>query len=342
MIILGLETSCDETAAALVKNGTTIISSVISSQIDIHNAFGGVVPEVAARSHVEAIVPVINNCLLKAKLALENIDAIAVTQGPGLIGSLVIGVETGKALSWATQKPIIGVNHLIGHIYANWLNNEAVSLPALCLLVSGGHTILLKIKSHSEIIKIGQTLDDAAGEAFDKVAKIMGLNYPGGPEISRISTNGNPKAYNFPRALLTNKEKREGNYNFSFSGLKTAVLNTVKKSRLDPQTKADIAASFEHAVADALITKLEWILDKDKSIKTVMLAGGVAANQTLKKELGRRMHERGFDGATMWPDAVLATDNATMIAAAAYFCPNFHSPQTLTAFASGNDRLNKS
>jgi len=342
MKILGIETSCDETAASIVENGTKVLSSVISSQIDIHSLYGGVVPEAAARNHVESIIPVIKSSFKKAKLKLTDIDAIAVTEGPGLIGSLVIGIETGKSLAWAMDIPIIPVNHLIGHIYANWLGKKKVNFPALCLLVSGGHTILLRINSHQEIIKIGQTLDDAAGEVFDKVAKILSLNYPGGPEISKLSENGDKEFFKFPRALITGKEKREQNYNFSFSGLKTAVLNTVKSESLTKKRKANIAASFQVAVIDQLLTKIEWYLETYPEIKTVMLAGGVAANNSLKQELLKRLITKKFTGNILWPEPILATDNATMIATAAYFNNKPQRPENISAFASGNDRLKKS
>ncbi len=319
IIILGIETSCDETAAALVKvegGKFKILSNVVSSQIKIHQKFGGVVPEVAARNHIINIIPVINQALTEAKIKPEKIDRIAVTNGPGLITSLLIGVETAKTLAYAWQKPIYSINHLKAHLYANWLENRSIKFPAIALIVSGGHTelIFLNRKRDSRIAlkKIGQTVDDAAGEAFDKVAQLLKIGYPGGPIISKLAKEGNPKTFDFPRPMI-----KDDNYNFSFSGLKTSVLYTVKKlKKINQQTIADLCASFQQAAVDVLVTKTIKAA-QDYKAKTVMLSGGVAANSLLRENL--KLKAESLKLNFLMPEIHLCTDNAAMIAAAGYF-----------------------
>ncbi|KKR27687.1 MAG: putative tRNA threonylcarbamoyladenosine biosynthesis protein Gcp [candidate division CPR2 bacterium GW2011_GWD2_39_7] len=285
------------------------------------------------------MIPVLKECLDAAKLSFKEIDALAVTEGPGLIGSLVIGVETAKILAWSLNKPLIPVNHLIGHIYANWIDREEVEFPTLCLVVSGGHTILIRINSHEEMASIGQTRDDAAGEAFDKVAKLLGLGYPGGPMISKVATEGDSTKFALPRAMTSAIDKKQGNYNFSFSGLKTAVLRVTKEQSLDNQGVRDLAASFEEAAVDSLIAKIEWYLEANPEIKTVMLAGGVSANIRLKEELKRRMINLGFRGEIIWPEPQYSTDNAAMIGSAAFYHPKSIDLSSISAFPSGAYRL---
>lgn len=314
MRILAIESSCDETAIAIlsgVGDVLTVEKSLILSQIAIHAEFGGVVPEVAARKHLEAIMP-----MLKAEVspAGEGIDAIAVTKGPGLAPALRTGVEVAKTLAWLWRVPLIPVSHMEGHIYASWLQSEIPILPALVLVVSGGHTELVLMKGHGDFERLGETLDDAAGEAFDKTAKMIGLPYPGGPEIARLAVNGNRQAFDFPRALLT-----KPGYDFSFSGLKTSVLYTLRnhEERLtDPQFLADIAASIETAIVDALIAKTKKAA-MDYAPKTLLLAGGVGANQYLRERLVAMGQEIGV--AVILPERRFTTDNAAMIASAGYF-----------------------
>ncbi len=352
MKVLGIETSCDETSAAIIlgqetrdKQGAkkshisyhmshvTILSNIISSQIDLHAKYGGVVPEVAARAHIENMIPAIKASLKKAQCDLNNIDSIAVTIGPGLIGSLLVGVNTAKALAYALDKPIIGINHLEGHIYANFINenqNETI-FPLLCLIVSGGHTSLVLMKEHLKYKILGQTLDDAAGEAFDKVGKLLGLPYPGGPNIEKAAMLGNSSAFDFPRAMLDRKD-----YNFSFSGLKTAVLYKIKDQKFLPRQSAlpsgrqtgkfknnkriinDVAASFQQAATDVLVKKTIKA-SKEHKVRTVMLAGGVAANETLQKQLYSKLKTHNEELKFLVPPKILCTDNAAMIAAAGYF-----------------------
>ena len=319
LIILGIETSCDETAAALVESRRgrfNILSSVVSSQINIHKKYGGVVPEIAARNHIKNILPVIDQALFEAKIKPGQIDKIAVTSGPGLITSLLIGVETAKTLSYSWQKPVLAINHLKAHLYANWLENKPIKFPAVALIVSGGHTelILMKRKRDSRIAlaKIGQTVDDAAGEGFDKVAQLLKIGYPGGPVISRLAEKGNPKSFAFPRPMI-----ESDNFNFSFSGLKTAVLYETKKLKtINHKLKNDICASFQQAVVDVLVAKtIKAALDH--KVKTVMLSGGVAANKLLRKTLNLQATSYKLDFLT--PDFRFCTDNAAMIAMAGYF-----------------------
>ncbi|ABS73024.1 tRNA (adenosine(37)-N6)-threonylcarbamoyltransferase complex transferase subunit TsaD [Bacillus velezensis] len=307
--VLGIETSCDETAASVVKNGNEIISNVVASQIESHKRFGGVVPEIASRHHVEQITLVIEEALLKAEMGFDELDAIAVTEGPGLVGALLIGVNAAKALSFAHQIPLVGVHHIAGHIYANRLIGE-LQFPALALVVSGGHTELVYMKEHGSFEVIGETLDDAAGEAYDKVARTMGLPYPGGPQIDKLAAVGTD-SIPLPRAWL-----EEGSYNFSFSGLKSAVINTLhnasQKNEVIPPE--DLAASFQQSVIDVLTAKTSKAA-KEYGVKQVLLAGGVAANKGLRAALQQEFSHSG-DPELVIPPLSLCTDNAAMIAAA--------------------------
>ncbi len=314
--VLGIETSCDETAAAVVENGRALLSSVIASQVDIHTQYGGVFPEVASRQHIRTIYAIVDEALQRAHLGLGDIDAIAVTRGPGLAGSLVIGVNMAKGLAIAANLPLIGVNHLEGHIYSAWLYPADApqppsppQFPLLALLVSGGHTELNLISQHLEYQRLGGTLDDAAGEAFDKVARLLGLPYPGGPSIQRAAQDGNPQAFTFPRARL------EGTWNYSFSGLKTAVLRTVRdlESRGRSLPVADLAASFQAAVVDVLVQKTIHAA-RVYQAKEILVAGGVSANEALRNAF---LSQREFP--VHIPPLSLCTDNAAMIAAAGYF-----------------------
>ncbi|ABR30491.1 protein kinase [Thermosipho melanesiensis] len=306
MIVLGIETSCDETAVAVLEN-EKILSSVVSSQIDVHKKFGGVVPEIAARHHLSNLPVVFKNALSQAKISLNDIDLISVTYGPGLIGALLVGISFAKGLSLKLNKPLIGINHIVGHVYANYLTYPNLKPPFIVLMVSGGHTEILHIQNE-KIEVLGKTLDDAAGEAFDKVARILGLGYPGGPEIEKIAQYGNDKAFNFPKPLYDSKD-----YNFSFSGLKTAVLYTIKK--LDKIPKEDVAASFQRAVTDILLHKT-FKAAKDKKINTVVLAGGVAANKYLRTKALEISKKEGI--ILLIPPIEFCTDNAAMIAIAGY------------------------
>lgn len=307
--VLGIETSCDETAASVVKNGNEIISNVVASQIESHKRFGGVVPEIASRHHVEQITLVIEEALSKAEMGFDDLDAIAVTEGPGLVGALLIGVNAAKALSFAHQIPLVGVHHIAGHIYANRLIGE-LQFPALALVVSGGHTELVYMKEHGSFEVIGETLDDAAGEAYDKVARTMGLPYPGGPQIDKLAAVGTD-SIPLPRAWL-----EEGSYNFSFSGLKSAVINTLhnasQKNEVIPPE--DLAASFQQSVIDVLTAKTSKAA-KEYGVKQVLLAGGVAANKGLRAALQQEFSHSG-DPELFIPPLSLCTDNAAMIAAA--------------------------
>ncbi|MBI3290696.1 tRNA (adenosine(37)-N6)-threonylcarbamoyltransferase complex transferase subunit TsaD [Candidatus Falkowbacteria bacterium] len=315
MIILGIETSCDETAAALIeiKGGKfKILVNTVLSQIQIHQKYGGVVPELAARNHIRNILPVLEKTLLGSKIKPGQIDKIAVTVGPGLITSLIVGVESAKVLAYIWKKPIVGVNHLKAHLYANYLNNKPIKFPALALVVSGGHTELILLKSQKNLKKIGQTVDDAAGEAFDKVARLLKLGYPGGPIISKLAEKGDPRSFNFPRPMI-----KSNDFNFSFSGLKTAVLYTVKNLKtINYKLKTDIAASFEQAVIDVLVAKTMKAAQHYKA-KTILLSGGVAANKKLREDLQLKTKNHKLD--FLVPPINLCTDNAAMIAAAGYF-----------------------
>ena len=308
-IILGIETSCDETAVAIVKNGTEILANVVASQIESHKRFGGVVPEIASRHHVEAITIVLEEALEKAGITYEDIDAIAVTEGPGLVGALLIGVNAAKAIAFAHDIPLVGVHHIAGHIYANRLVQE-MKFPLLSLVVSGGHTELVYMEEHGSFKVLGETRDDAAGEAYDKVARTLNLPYPGGPHIDRLAQEGSP-VIKLPRAWL-----EEGSYDFSFSGLKSAVINTVHNAqqRGEQIEPADLAASFQSAVIDVLITKTVNAV-KELQVKQVVLAGGVAANKGLRQAL-QNQFAGNAEVELVIPPLSLCTDNAAMIAAA--------------------------
>ncbi|WP_227396978.1 tRNA (adenosine(37)-N6)-threonylcarbamoyltransferase complex transferase subunit TsaD [Jeotgalibacillus aurantiacus] len=308
-MILGIETSCDETAAAVIRGGNEIVSSVISSQIESHKRFGGVVPEIASRHHVEQMTLVVEEALEQASCSMDDIDAIAVTEGPGLVGALIIGVNTAKALAFAHQKPLVGVHHIAGHIYANRLVTE-MQFPLLSLVVSGGHTELVLMRDHGSFEVIGETRDDAAGEAYDKVARTIGLPYPGGPHIDRLAHEGTP-SIKLPRAWL-----EEGSYDFSFSGLKSAVINTLHNAeqRGEEIDVKDLAASFQDSVIDVLTEKTKRAA-QEYGVKQVLLAGGVAANKGLRSRLTEMFDK--MDGVELViPPLSLCTDNAAMIAAA--------------------------
>jgi len=314
--ILGIETSCDETAAAVIENGRALLSSVVASQVELHAPYGGVFPEVASRQHVRSIYPVVEQALLQAHLSLIDVDAIAVTRGPGLAGSLVVGMNTAKGLALAANRPLVGVNHLEGHIYSAWVYPSdmiepppAPQFPLLALLVSGGHTELNLMKDHLTYQRLGATLDDAAGEAFDKVARLLGLPYPGGPSIEAAAAGGSSTAFHFPRARL------EGTWDFSFSGLKTAVLRVVRplESRGQHLPVADLAASFQAAVVDVLVGKTIQAARTFKA-RQIVVAGGVSANRALRDAF---LSQKEFP--VHIPSLSLCTDNAAMIAAAGYF-----------------------
>jgi len=327
--ILGIESSCDETAAAVVKNGREVLSNIISSQIVIHRKFGGVVPEIASRKHIENIMPVIDEALQQANVSLEDIDAVAVTYGPGLVGALLVGLSAAKSLAWATDKPLIGVNHLEGHVFANFLTDLELEPPFMALVVSGGHTALLKVTGYNSFEMLGQTRDDAAGEAFDKIARVMGLQYPGGPEIEKLALDGNPHAIEFPIAKL------DVPYEFSFSGLKSAVINYLHNQEQAKRevNRADVAASFQNAVVDALVQKAIRAM-KDTGLKKIVLAGGVSANKTLQTTLAQAMTKIGAE--LVHPMPILCTDNAVMIACRGYFMyqAGIESPLDLNAVPS--------
>ncbi len=312
-IILAVETSCDETAAAILADGKKLLANVVASQIKIHQKYGGVVPEIASRHHLEQVNMVIEMALAEAKLGFSDLSGIAVAYGPGLAGALLVGVNTAKALAYSLGLPLIGVNHIEGHIYANWLVSRDIEFPLVCLVVSGGHTLLVKMEGHGEYLLLGQTQDDAAGEAFDKVARVMGLGYPGGPMIDKLAKRGNPKAIELPRAWLG-----ADSYNFSFSGLKTAVLNYLNKVAMKKEEvdKADLAASFQESVIEVLVEKT-MCAAKKHGVKTILLAGGVSANTGLRERFKTRCEE---EKKTLYiPPIEYCTDNAAMIAAAGYY-----------------------
>lgn len=308
--ILGIESSCDETSVSIVKNGTEEIATVISSQIDIHKDYGGVVPEIASRQHVKNVTFVLEECMEKANMSMDDIDAIAITYGPGLIGSLLIGLETAKTLAFVYNKPLIPVHHIAGHIYANSLV-KPMEFPLLAVVVSGGHTELIEMKDHYKFSKLGGTLDDAIGECYDKVARVIGLEYPGGPKIDKLAREGKP-TYKLPIPL------KDDSYNFSFSGLKSAVINLAhnEEQRGNPIRKADLACSFQTVAVESVITKVRKAII-DKKIKHMILAGGVAANQALRDAMTKLGEE--LDVELTVPPMKYCTDNATMIAAAGYF-----------------------
>lgn len=315
MIILGIESSCDETAAAVLKTNGRIFdlrSNVVSSQIEIHKKYGGVVPEVAARNHIVNIIPVIDQALAVAGVSPKKIDRLAVTAGPGLITSLMVGLQTAKTLALAWQKPIVPINHMKAHLYANWLENKKIKYPAICLIVSGGHTELVYLKSAFDFKKIGQTVDDAAGEAFDKVAQLLDIGYPGGPAVSKLAKAGNANTFKLARPMINSND-----YNFSFSGLKTSVLYTAQKIKSkDKKFKADMCASFEQAAVEVL-TKKTIKAAQDFKVKTIMLSGGVSANYRLRQVMAELANKNNFDFSM--PRFDFCTDNAAMVAVAGYF-----------------------
>ena len=310
MYILGIESSCDETSASIVKNGTEEIATVISSQIDIHKDYGGVVPEIASRHHVKNITIVLEECLEKAKMTMEEVDAIAITYGPGLIGSLLIGLEAAKTLAFLYKKPLIPVHHIAGHIYANSLVRP-FKFPLLALVVSGGHTELIEMTDHYKFQKLGGTLDDAIGECYDKVARVIGLEYPGGPKLDKLAKLGK-NTYKLPIPL------NDDSYNFSFSGLKSAVINLAhnEEQRGNELNKEDLAASFQNVAVGSVINKTKKAI-QDKNIKCLIVAGGVAANQILRQEIEKLGEEMNVEVSI--PPMKYCTDNATMIAAAGYY-----------------------
>jgi len=313
VLILAIESSCDETAAAVVRNGREVLSNIISSQIELHTIYGGVVPEIASRKHIEKINQVMEAALKKAGVSLKDITAIAVTYGPGLVGALLVGVSAAKAVSFATGIPLVGIHHIEGHINANYIENSTLKPPFICLVVSGGHTNLVEVQDYGVYRIIGRTMDDAAGEAFDKVARAIGLGYPGGPKIDQLSKEGNPEAFYFPRAKIADHK-----YDFSFSGLKSSVLNYINAGRIKGETicEADIAASFQKAVVDVLT---EHSLDAVKAcgMDKLAVAGGVACNSSLRAALARECKRNNI--AFYYPSPVYCTDNAAMIGVAGYY-----------------------
>jgi N6-L-threonylcarbamoyladenine synthase len=312
-VVLGIETSCDETAAAVVRGGREILSSVVASQIEVHRRYGGVVPEIASRRHVEAIIPVIDEALAQAGTDLAEIDAVAATHGPGLVGALLVGLSAAKGISYAAGKPLICVNHIEGHIYANFLAHPQLSPPVLCLTVSGGHTELIAMRDHGRYEVLGRTRDDAAGEAFDKVARVIGLPYPGGPALEQLAKSGDPNLISFPRAEV------EGSpLDFSFSGLKTAVINYIHtaEQRGEDLDYADVAAGFQKAAVDELVSRVDRAVDFT-GMSVVAVSGGVAANQALRRALTALAGKSNIE--VYYPPLNLCTDNAAMIASAGYY-----------------------
>ena len=312
-LILAIESSCDETAASVVKNGRTILSNVISSQIELHKLYGGVVPEIASRKHIEKINQVIEEALEEAEVTLDDLDAVGVTYGPGLVGALLVGVAEAKAISYAKKLPLVGVHHIEGHVSANYIEHPDLEPPFMCLIVSGGHTHLVIVKDYGEFEILGRTRDDAAGEAFDKVARAIGLGYPGGPKIDKLAKEGNAEAIQFPKAKL-----ESGPYDFSFSGVKSAVLNYINKCKMQGEEfdRADLAASFQKAVVDTLVEKAvkaakEYHMDK------LAIAGGVASNSALRGAMEKACKKE--DIQFYYPSPIFCTDNAAMIGVAAYY-----------------------
>jgi N6-L-threonylcarbamoyladenine synthase len=313
VLILAIESSCDETAAAVVKNGREVLSNVINTQIAIHTEYGGVVPEIASRKHIENINPVIRKALEDAGVTLDDIDAIGVTYGPGLVGALLVGVAEAKAIAFAKNKPLVGVHHIEGHISANYVENKELEPPFVALVVSGGHTHLVKVNDYGEYEIVGRTRDDAAGEAFDKVARAIGLGYPGGPKIDKLAKEGNPDAIEFPRAHVD-----DAPYDFSFSGIKSAVLNYINSANMQGKeiNRADVAASFQKAVVDALVSRAVR-LAKECGMDKLAIAGGVASNSALRAAIQEACANNNIGFYS--PSPILCTDNAAMIGAAAYY-----------------------
>lgn len=312
-LILAIESSCDETAASVVKNGREVLSNVISSQIELHKLYGGVVPEIASRKHIEKINQVIEEALEEAGVALEDVDAVGVTYGPGLVGALLVGVAEAKAIAYAAKKPLIGVHHIEGHISANYIENKDLEPPFICLVVSGGHTHLVRVADYGVYEILGRTRDDAAGEAFDKVARAIGLGYPGGPKIDKLAKEGNEKAIAFPKAKVAGSP-----YDFSFSGLKSAVLNYINSCQMKGENinEADIAASFQKAVIDVLVEHAMMAVKAFGNNK-LAIAGGVASNSALRAAMQNACDENGIE--FYHPSPIFCTDNAAMIGAAAYY-----------------------
>ena len=327
-VILAIETSCDETAAAVVMGGTDVVSSVVSSQIDLHARFGGVVPEIASRAHLDLLGPIVREALDRAGVEPRRIDAVAATHGPGLIGALLVGVSAAKALAFAWDVPFIGVNHLEAHLYAGLLDDPTLEFPLVFLLVSGGHTMLIEMTDHGRYRLLGRTIDDAAGEAFDKVARFLGLGYPGGPAIDRLAVEGDPSVIDFPRAMLND------GLDFSFSGLKTSVVNHVRKN--PTVSTPDVAASFQAAVVDVLLTKAMRAADRTGA-SALVLGGGVAANSELRRRFTESCEATGRRG--LLPSRDMCTDNAAMIGAAAWYRLRDHGAMGLDTGAFPNLRL---
>lgn len=312
-LILAIESSCDETAASVVKNGRCVLSNIISSQIAIHTRYGGVVPEIASRKHIEKINQVVEAALKEADVTLDDIDAIGVTYGPGLVGALLVGVAEAKAIAYAKKKPLVGVHHIEGHVSANYIEHPDLEPPFLCEIISGGHTHLVIVKDYGSFEILGRTRDDAAGEAFDKVARAIGLGYPGGPKIDKLAKEGNPHAIDFPRAHM-----EDAPYDFSFSGVKSAVLNHLNKCRMtgEPIVEADIAASFQQAVVDVLVDNAIRAA-KDYHMDRLAIAGGVASNGALRAAMEAACEKEGI--RFYRPSPIFCTDNAAMIGVAAYY-----------------------
>lgn len=327
-VVLAIETSCDETAAAVVMGGNDVLSSVVSSQIDIHARFGGVVPEVASRAHLESIVPVVRQAISDAGILTARIDAVAATAGPGLIGALLVGVSSAKSLSLVWEVPFIGVNHLEAHLYAGLLDDPTLQFPLVVLLVSGGHTMIVEMRGHGDYVVVGRTIDDAAGEAYDKVARFLDVGYPGGPAIDALASQGNSEAIEFPRAMM-----HEG-LNVSFSGLKTSVINYVRKN--PDVLNADVAACFQEAVVDVLCAKTIKAAQQIGA-QGIVLGGGVSANSLLRSTMTSRGEQAGFKVAL--PSRAMCTDNAAMIASAAWYRLLSDGPMDLSCGAYPNLKL---
>lgn len=327
IVILGIESSCDETSAAVVVNGRKVLSNVIATQVNLHAEYGGVVPELASRKHVESIIPVIDRACKDANIGLKDLDAIGVTYGPGLVGALLVGLSAAKAIAFSLGKPLIAVNHIDGHICANYIAHEELKPPFICLVASGGHSHIVNVIDYRKTVVLGRTRDDAAGEAFDKIARVLGLGYPGGPKVEKKAAEGNAQAFNFPRVKF-----KDSPYDFSFSGLKTAVINTVHQfeQKNEKVPVEDVCASFQKAAVDVLVDNTMEAAIKTKS-GTVCLAGGVAANAFLRESFEKACLSAGIK--LFYPPLKLCTDNAAMIASSAYFSfiENDFAPENLNA-----------